>query len=245
VKTSTFVLVAIGTLGTFGPGALADPLGPPPYAAADAVGPYQVMNIVRASGFRPLSPPLRRGRVFLLQAMARDGEDVRIAVEASSGRIVSVAPIDGGPPDYGAASGYERAPMYGPGPPYGRPGAYYPGPYHYGASEPPMTGRGAYAPPPEPAPAARSAAPIERSAAVTPRTPLPRPRPAETVTVSPSDAKIAPPEASTPPSPPQAAAANKNGVGQESPAGPPTAAPAEKPAEKPTTTTLPPVTPLD
>src|SRR6266852_7946579 len=128
VKTSSFVLVVIATLGTFGSGAVADPLGPPPYAAADAVGPYQVMNIVRASGFRPLSPPLRRGRVYWLQAMARDGEDVRIAVDASSGSIVSVAPMDNGPPDYRAASGYERAPMYEPESPYGRSG-----PYHYGA----------------------------------------------------------------------------------------------------------------
>jgi hypothetical protein len=241
VKTSTFVLVVIGTLGTFGSGAVADPLGPPPYAAADAVGPYQVMNIVRASGFRPLSPPLRRGRVFWLQAMARNGEDVRIAVDASSGSIVSVAPMDEGSPDDRAASGYERAPMYEPGSPYGRSG-----PYHYGALEPMTSGRGSYAPPPEPAPGARSVAPIGPSVAMTPpRTPLPRPRPAETALASPSDAKIATPEAPAQASPPQAAAINKDGADQATTAEKPVEKPADKPAEKPTTTTLPPVTPLD
>ena len=241
MKTSSFVLVVIGTLGTFGSAAVADPLGPPPYAAADAVGPYQVMNIVRASGFRPLSPPVRRGRAYWLQAMTRDGEDVRIAVDSSSGSIVSVAPMNDGPPDYGAASGYERAPAYEPGSPYERSG-----PYHYGALEPVTSGRGSYAPPPEPAPGARLVAPIGPSAAVTPpRTPLPRPRPAETALASPSDAKIAAPESPAQPSPPRAAAASKNGVGQELPAESPAEPPTAAPAEKPTTTTLPPVTPLD
>jgi hypothetical protein len=77
-----------------------------------------------------------------------------------------------------------------------------------------------------------------------PRTPLPRPRPAETALASPSDAKIATPEAPAQPSPPETAVVNKDGADQATTAEKPAEKPSEKPAEKPTTT-LPPVTPLD
>lgn len=237
MKISSFVLAVIGTFGTFASGAVADPLAPRPYMAAEALPPYEVINIVRASGFRPLSSPVLRGRAYVLRAIEPDGDDVRIAVDSSSGRIVSVVPIDT-MPGYGAASTYEPAPTYEPASPYDRPDPYRPGPYHYGAPEPLTNGREPYAPPREAAPAPRPIAPIGRSAAVTPpRTPLPRPRPTDAVVASPSDVKITAPEPVAQPSPPQAAAANKDGAGQEHPA--------QAPAEKPAATTLPPVAPLD
>jgi len=238
VKTSSVVLAAIAAFGVMGlRGAGAEPFGPP---IMEGVPPYQVMNMVRASGFRPLGPPARRGPVYLLRAIDPDGDEVRLAVDANSGRVLSVAAVDDLPPRYGAPAGYETLPRDEPAPPYGRPG-----PYHYGAPEPMRSENDPYGPPPNAAPP-RPAAPVNRAAAVTlPHTPLPRPRPAEPAIATPSDVSTTAPQPAAQTSPNQTVVppgndAASQGAGQDKPA--------EKPAEKPTAekpTAMPPVTPLD
>jgi hypothetical protein len=232
VKTSFVVFAVIAAFSAFGLGSVvADPLDSLPSAVGDELPPYEVMNIVRSSGMRPMGPPARRGRIYLLHAVERNGDDVRVVVDARSGRIVSVTPMmDFPPPSYGASSAYEPAPMDEPTSSYGRPG-----PYHYGPPEP-LTGRIPNTVPPELAPAARPASPVSRSAAVTPpRTPLPRPRPAETVAAVPTDLKTTAPEpsAQTPPVGTPVSPADKSGTSEA------------KSADKPAATVLPPVTPLD
>jgi hypothetical protein len=135
VKTSSIILAAtLSTFGlsTFGLSAVAEPMGGPLFA--DAMPPYEVMNIVRASGFRPLGPPIWRGRIYVVRAIERHGEDVRILVDSNSGRIVSVVPA-GPPPGYGAASAYGPGPRDDPEAPYGRPEPYPAGRYASGPYE--------------------------------------------------------------------------------------------------------------
>jgi hypothetical protein len=132
VKTSTIMLAAIATLSTFGWGAAAEPMGGPPFAGA--MPPFEVMNIVRASGFRPLGPPIWRGRIYVVRAIERHGEDVRILVDSNSGRIVSVVPA-GPPPGYSPASAYGPGPRDDPEAAYGRPETYRPGRYASGPYE--------------------------------------------------------------------------------------------------------------
>jgi hypothetical protein len=223
VKRTSVALAVIAALGAFGAvAAVAQPIEGPPAAFSDGPPPYEIIGIVRANGFRPLGPPMRRGRVYVVHAMEPRGDDVRIVIDAFSGRILNVAALDTPPyagPSYGA--------MDEPPPPYARGGQY-----HYGPPERITTGN-----PPEAIPpgVARPAAPVTRSAAVTPpRTPLPRPRPAESVVASPADVNTAPPAPAAQIAPTPAGDA----VGAKD-------KPAEKPTEKPAANALPPVAPLE
>jgi hypothetical protein len=231
VKTAV-VLAAVVGLGALAVDvAVADPLdGRPPMVVADGLPAHEIIGIARSSGFRPLGPPVRRGRVYVLHAVEPGGDDVRLAHDAYSGRILSAAPLDMPPERYGAGGPY--GPPYERGP-YGRPG-----PYQYGPPEPFTTGSIPGAPPrlgssasaaPEYEPMAKPPAPVTRSAAVTPpRTPLPRPRPADPVAAAPQDAKAA----AVPDPAPSSAPAQ------------PTTDTAKTP-EKPAANTMPPVAPLD
>lgn len=234
MKTSLVVLAVITAIAPFGVTAAAQTYDALPAAVPNGIPglpPFEILGIVRSNGLRPLSPPIRRGRFYVVRAMAPGGDDVRVLLDAGSGRIFSVAPIDDVPPGHSAASAYGPEPGYGPGPWYRRPGPYY---YYYSPQE-----RLANESMPDasnnPAPATRVKPPVAHSAALTPRTPLPRPRPA--------DAQIAPPQAALPTSKEGAGPQNRDqgSVGQEKVGeDKPVDASARKPA-----TTLPPVTPLD
>jgi hypothetical protein len=151
-----------------------------PVAAARPVAelpPYEVLTIIRSARFDPLNRPVRRGPNYVVRAIDRIGTEVRVIVDARSGRILSALPTDAVLPP-GAP-----APAYGP-PRLRRPfvaGRYdYPPPYGY----PPAAD---LAPEVDPAPgypaSPRTSAvpPAQHSAALTPpRTPMPRPRPAVT-----------------------------------------------------------------
>jgi hypothetical protein len=223
------VLAVVAALGAFGLAtAGAQPIDGPPIAYGDGPSPYDIVGIVRANGFRPLGPPLRRGQVYVVHAMEPRGDDVRIVVDALSGRILSVAALDA--PAY-AGPAY-ASPAYGamdePAPPYVRGGAY-----HYGPPERMTTGSLPDRIPP--GNAGPPVAPVTRSAAVAPpRTPLPRPRPADKAVASPTDVNTAQP---TPTAQTSQAPANEASVAKDKPA--------EKPADKPAANALPPVTPLE
>jgi hypothetical protein len=151
--------------------------------------PHEIMVIVRSTGLDPVSRPVRRGPVYSLRALDRDGREVRVEVDRVRGHILRVAPVAALryadiPPSYGrppglVPDGYDLDEPRAPSPlPY--PPDYEDGP---AASD--------RAPPGEPAaPERGSAGP--RPAAQTVAPPLPRPRPRLAATHSPPAAEPAP-----------------------------------------------------
>lgn len=55
--------------------------------------PFEVLTMVRSAGLDPVSPAFRRGRAYVLRAIDRSGEEVRVVVHARRGEIVSVTPV--------------------------------------------------------------------------------------------------------------------------------------------------------
>ena len=101
-----------------------DPGGPPP---AYATGPYahgfagtmppdQIAANVRAAGWQPLSRPVLRGPVYIMRALNRRNFELRVAIDARSGRIVSATRLafDQPRPAGGYATGPAPAPRYEP-----------------------------------------------------------------------------------------------------------------------------------
>ena len=140
-------LASSATLAQPAPGT-ADPMA----ALGPILPPQGIAKILRANGFVPQATPVRNGEAYQVRAIDRLGRQVRIAVDARYGDILSVRPILVGPPG-----------PYGPG-----PYAYGPGPY-----APPYAG---YYPPP---PGVGPMPPPDSTAALTPMhpTPIPRPKP--------------------------------------------------------------------
>jgi hypothetical protein len=77
------------------------PAYPPPYPpeypgtyppAPGGLPPYEVMAIVRSSGFEPLSRPLRQGPAYVVRAADPAGRLMHVFVDARMGRIVRVVP---------------------------------------------------------------------------------------------------------------------------------------------------------
>jgi len=88
----------------------------------DALAPRDIIASVRAAGFNPLSRPVQRGAVYVVFAIDRYFMDVRVMVDARSGRVLSATRLAGalyGGPGYG---GYEVLPGAPPDylPPFGR-----------------------------------------------------------------------------------------------------------------------------
>ena len=103
-------------------------LGAPPanaqMLAADVLPPYEVVTIVRSMGLNPLDRPRWRNGRYVMAATDRSGREVRVVVDASSGQVIRVVPMDVG---------------------------YYDGPRGYGVRPDPYDPRYA-APPPPPRP---------------------------------------------------------------------------------------------
>ncbi len=149
--------------------------GPPPMSQAfpGFVSPYEVMRMVRASGFAPLAPPMRQGTTYVLRVTDFRGILMRVVVDGRTGAFREVSRIVPGPGRYG--------------PPYGVP-AYGPPEYDAAMAIPPE----AEVEPPSARPAAVHPASIPvapPAAAMEP--PLPRPRPAALASRSPVDTKPA------------------------------------------------------
>ena len=70
--------------------------------AADALPAYEIVNNVRALGFRPTTQALRRGPYYVMHAYDPHGVEVRVVADAQLGDVVSVTPVstpryNGGP----------------------------------------------------------------------------------------------------------------------------------------------------
>jgi hypothetical protein len=78
----------------------------------------EIVNRVRAAGYEPRSQPLQRGGVYFVFALDRHYMDVRVTVDANSGRVVSATRLAGarfGGPGYEGRGlllrGFERPPV--------------------------------------------------------------------------------------------------------------------------------------
>jgi hypothetical protein len=89
--------------------------------------PPEIVASVRSAGFDPVSRPLHRGRVYIVFATDRDDIDVRLTIDAQSGRVLSVTRLAGElyeEPGYDRGYVPPRVPQ-GYAPPYERPPHLY------------------------------------------------------------------------------------------------------------------------
>ena len=105
--------------------AVAEPMRPVQSAAPGVLPPYEIMTIIRSTGFDPLDRAVRRGSHYVVHAIGNDGREVRVLVDARSGRIVSLTPVETASrlPPRTILEEDEPMPMPGYLPP-GRPGPY-------------------------------------------------------------------------------------------------------------------------
>ena len=74
--------------------AVAEPMRPAQNAAPGVLPPYEIVTIIRSTGLDPLGRPMRRGAIYALHAIGRDGDEVRVLVNARSGKIIKVTPVE-------------------------------------------------------------------------------------------------------------------------------------------------------
>jgi hypothetical protein len=67
---------------------------PPPRYAGGLLPPQEVYVVLRESGFSPLGAPRLRGNSWTIAAISRDGEDGRLLIDATNGRILSFMPVN-------------------------------------------------------------------------------------------------------------------------------------------------------
>lgn len=88
---------------------------PPPRYARGMLPPQEVYAVLRESGFAPLGAPQLRGNIWTIAAISRDGEDGRLFIDATNGRILSFMPVnfddDEATGPYGPQAGPPRPPM--------------------------------------------------------------------------------------------------------------------------------------
>jgi hypothetical protein len=68
---------------------------PPASATAGTLSPPEIVAQVRRAGFDPVSRPVQRGNVYVLFALDPDYLDVRLTVDARSGRVLWVTDVGG------------------------------------------------------------------------------------------------------------------------------------------------------
>ena len=130
--------------------------GPPAYGGGPryALSPDQITTNVRAAGLEPLSRPLLRGTIYYMHAVNRARVEMRVAIDARSGRVLSATRVAYEPPaappagepapapapryePYLSTRGYSEA---APSPPTDVPGGAQPTPPgrvpNYGATSP-------------------------------------------------------------------------------------------------------------
>jgi len=128
----------------------------PPFFSA--LPPDEIIASVRSAGFDPVSRPVHRGRLYVLFAIDRYDVDVRVTVDAHSGRVLSAMRLAGefrGEPGYADDEAMSRAlpPGNGYPPPYERPPQFYEPAVPAPPADVPIYGPGygtgrAYGPPP-------------------------------------------------------------------------------------------------
>lgn len=120
IKTLVLLGVAISALPVaakaadsyppYAPPMTYDAAPPPVRLAAYGLPPHEVEAIVRSMGLRPIAPPLRRPRVYVVDAVDARGFRVRAIVHARRGDVLAVRPVYVAPPRYAV---YPVHPRYG------------------------------------------------------------------------------------------------------------------------------------
>ena len=67
----------------------------PAYPGYAVIAPPEVTAIVQSNGLKPLTPPMRYGPSYMLRALDPNGQEVRVVLNARSGRIIAVRPTFG------------------------------------------------------------------------------------------------------------------------------------------------------
>jgi hypothetical protein len=174
------------------PDAAIPPQLPPPRYARALLPPQEVYAVLRERGFAPLGAPRLRGNIWTIAAISGDGEDGRLFIDATNGRILSFMPVnfDDDEPTvtYGPQAGPPR-PAMPPMRPLQRPPASIPNVASRAVPTPqpvmPLP------PMPKPVPPAAAARPV-----------APVPAPAQSIAVeSPPPAMAPAPAAAPPPAP--------------------------------------------
>jgi hypothetical protein len=194
--------------------------------------PFEIMRIVRSHGLAPLSRPARREGYYEVIAGTRSGGQTRVVVDAFTGDILKVNPLQaGGPNGPRFAAPYDPSLPPRPVAPYGGP----PDPMlgmapqnRFDDGMPPVPPRAVPGARIANAPPAEAAAPVARPE----RTPMPRPRPQLAV----SEAPVEAPTLAGAPPPEQPKPAAKPAVAPK---------PAAAPAVPVRATTMVPVAPLE
>jgi hypothetical protein len=115
MKARLLACAAIGLACAIPVVAGAQVAGPQPYGGtAGAVSPDQVAVNVRAAGFAPLSRAALRGTVYYMRAMSSGKVEVRVAVDARTGRVLSATKVALDSPKPTGSSVPEEAPRYQP-----------------------------------------------------------------------------------------------------------------------------------
>jgi hypothetical protein len=201
VKNPTYAWIIMACAATAAAPAVAQPVGPrgtePPYGYGagsppfeEGLPPYEILASVRSAGFHPLSRPVRRGPVYVLFAADRYLVDVRVTVDARTGRVMSATRLAGalsGGPGYDGHDVMPRSQTLG---------------YPPVAEHPPRGYERAPVPPAN-VPNVGDAPPLaDARRAPSARAPLPRSRPGDVVTGSVKDGGTEPPSAAPSPAPP-------------------------------------------
>lgn len=63
---------------------------------ADVLPPYEIATIVRSMGLSPIERPRWRNGRYVMAATDRSGREVRVVVDAYSGHVIRVVPMDVG-----------------------------------------------------------------------------------------------------------------------------------------------------
>lgn len=87
------LLAALAALALTAPAA-AEPMRMAQAGAPDLLPPYEVITIVRSTGFDPLGKPIRRGPNYVLRAVDEYDREVDVVVGAHSGEVISVRPVN-------------------------------------------------------------------------------------------------------------------------------------------------------
>lgn len=144
----------------------------PPPPDADLMSPRELVDLLRADGYSPLGPAMRRGWVYTIAVLDQNGDDGRLIVDGRSGEPIRFIPamrVD-------SRLNEELDYMYGPpGPP---PEAFAPDPCRRGgppvAVPAPRTARVAPPHPHGPATAAKPTSLSARSPVVEPKAQPPK-----------------------------------------------------------------------
>ena len=145
------LLYAALAMMAFSAPATAEPLRLAQATGPGALPPYEILTMLRSTGLDPLDQPVRRGPNYVLRAIDGSDREVRVVVDARTGDVRSVTPVQtasrmppGPLPRGGVTMGpYERMPpgyippdAYRPGPPVAEEDDEGPPPRSYGTQPP-------------------------------------------------------------------------------------------------------------